>query len=246
MQEVQYYLSFILYIGLLINFIWITIFLLWKTRIRSKAKGKIDGYLLFIWLFFCFILIAAVVRFFYMYVYTLGDINMFFEAFFDPAFRDSHPIYAKLVIIYGLLVMYAVCCITFAVEHYVYQKTRHVLTIVTVIYLSILSPLVLALPYDHSITTTVVNFPFLLAGITIMAVMAIYVKVALNSSGIRRKKAIYLIFGFLLFFGGLMFNSQILMIAIGLYSLETPWIIALAFNIGSLILFYGSYVKPSD
>jgi len=181
-----------------------------------------------------------------MYIYTLGDINMFFDAFFNPAYRDSHPIYAKLVIIYGLLVMYSVGCITFAVEHYVYQKTRHILSIATVIYLSILSPLVLILPYDHSITLMVVNFPFILAGITIIFVIGIYVKVALSSSGIRRKKALYLILGFLLFFGGLALNSQILIIALGLFNINNVWAVALVFNIASVILFYGSYVKQPD
>ncbi len=246
MQEVQYYLSFILYIGLLINLAWITIFLLWKTRIRSKAKGKFDGYLMFVSLFFLFVFIGSLIRFCYMYIYTLGDINTFFVAFFDPTFRQSNPIYAKLVIIYGLLVMYAMGCITFAVEHYVYQKTRHVLSIAAVIYLSILSPLVLILPYEHSITTMVVNFPFVLAFITIMIVMIIYVKVAWQSSGIRRRKAIFLLLGFLLFFGGLAINSQIIMIAIGLDTLNTVWTVALVFNIASLIVFYGSYVEQSD
>ncbi len=246
MQEVQYFLSFILYIGLIINLAWITIFLLWKTRIRSKEKGKIDGYLLFISLFFCCVFIGAIIRFYYMYIYTLGDINMFFEAFFDPAFRDTHPFYAKMVIIYGLFVMYSMGCITFAVEHYVYRKTRHILSIATVIYLSILSPLILIMPYNHSITKMVVNFPLLLAGITIMILMIIYVKVALNSSGIRRKKAIFLIVGFLLFFGGLSLNSQILMLYLGITTINIVWTIALVFNIASLVVFYGSYVQQPD
>ncbi len=246
MQDVQYLLSFILYIVLLVNLGWITIFLFWKTKVRSSAKGKIDGYLLFISLFFCLILIGSIIRLYYMYIYTWGDVNMFFEAFIDPAFRDSHPLYAKMVILYGLFVMYAIAAMTFPVEHYVYKKTRHVLTIAQVIYLSILTPVILILPYTHSITKAVVNFPIIMGIITIMLLVAIYIKVAWGSSGITRKKAIYQTIGFLLFFGGIMFNSQVLMLAFGFYTVDLVWVIGVVFIVAILILFYGSYVKQPD
>jgi len=247
MQEIIYYtLSFIFNLLLLIITCGITIFFFWKTKVKSKLKGKFDGYFFLMAIFFLFMTIGFAIYFYNMFFYLPSDINTFFEAFFSPNFRILNQIFAKLVILYGLIIVYGIGFLTLAVEHYVYKKTRHVFSILTFSYLIIISPFLIILQYEHFLTTISIDIPIVIAIITLIILMGIYLHLAWNSTGLIRKKSICISLGFFLFFGGIMFNSQIIMNAMGFYGLNRVWIIPLWFIIAILVLFYGAYVKYTE
>ena len=238
MQELHYYISFVCYIVLLVIITGFTVFFFWKTKKSSELKGQRDGYLLLIAFFFLCMTIAFYIRFYYRYIYP-EDIDMFFESFFNSDFRYTHPFYASMVVIQGLIMIVGIGFITLAAEHYIYTKTKHILAIILFAYVIILSPFLIILPYDHTTVTYFMNIPIILSAIVLFVIMAIYLNLARRSAGSIRKKSILIAVGFFLFFAGLFLSAQVVMDAMGGAGPDRVWTVALFYNAGLIALFYG-------
>jgi len=236
MWELYFYMSLTLYLILIIITFGISIFFFYKTQINSKSRGKFDGYNFLIGIFFLIQFFAFLVRFYFMFIYPKGDMSIFNDAFLDPLFRESHWDYEKLVAIHIMLIFIAFGTISLAIEHYIYKKTHHLLCIL--IYIT--APILVVLPYSLAVVAQYI--PIFVTIISILIMIGFYTNLARKSRGIIRSKSTYIALGFLLFFGGIMINSQTIMISLftyKYYTLNFAWIAPIWFILALLILFYG-------
>lgn len=209
----------------------ISIFFFQKTRLNSKQRGKFDGYHFLIMIFFLIQFFAFIIRFYFMFIYP--PMIDFAAAFLDPAYRVTHLDYEKLVAVHIMLIFIGFGTITLAIEHYIYKKTHHLLCIL----IFITAPFLVILPYNFAVLLQ--NLPIVITLVSIVIMMLFYAHLARKSSGTIRWKAIYITIGFLLFFIGIVMNSQSIMLAMQLLTLNLVWLTPLWFLMALLILFYG-------
>ena len=233
MWELQFYLGLTLYLILIIITFAISIFFFRKTRTNSKARGKFDGYNCLIGIFFLIQSVAFIVRLYFMFIYPQGDMNVFYNSLMDPPYRALHWDYEKLVAIHIMLIFIAFGTISLAIEHYIYKKTHHLLCIL--IYAT--APILVILPYDLAVVAQ--NIPIFTTIISTFIMIGFYTNLARKSSGAIRRKSTYIALGFLLFFGGILINSQSIMTAMHLYTINTSWVVPIWFALALVILFYG-------
>jgi hypothetical protein len=232
MQEVYFYTGLILYLILIVVTLVISFFFFQKTRFNSKQRGKFDGYHFLIAIFFLIQFFSFIVRFYFMFIYP-SNMTVFIDAFRDPAFRAAHLDYEKLVAIHIMLIFLGFGTLTLAIEHYIYKRTRHLLCIL--IYIT--APILVILPYNLAVLLQ--NVPIFTAIFSMLIMIGFYANLARKSSGTIRWKAIYITIGFLLFFMGIVMNSQSIMLALHLYTLHLVWLSPIWFMLALLILFYG-------
>ncbi|MDD1777160.1 MAG: hypothetical protein LUQ65_03255 [Candidatus Helarchaeota archaeon] len=167
-----------------------------------------------------------------MFIYP-PNMTVFVDAFLDPAFRVAHLDYEKMVAIHIMLIFIGFGTIALAIEHYIYKKTHHLLCIL--IYIT--APFLVILPYNLAVLLQ--NLPIVITLVSIVIMIGFYASLARKSSGTIRWKAIYITFGFLLFFLGIVLNSQSIMLAMHLLTLNLVWLSPVWFSLALLILFYG-------
>jgi hypothetical protein len=232
MQDVYFSSGLIFYLILIVVTLLISTFFLQKTRFNSKQRGKFDGYHFLIAIFFLIQFIAFIIRFYFMFIYP-PDMTVFVNSFMDPAFRATHLDYEKLVAIHIMLVFIGFGTITLAIEHYIYKRTHHLLCIL--IYIT--APILVILPYNLAVLLQ--NLPIVITICSVFIMMGFYANLARKSHGTIRWKAIYITIGFLLFFMGIIMNSQSIMLTLHLLTLNLVWLSPLWFMLALLILFYG-------
>lgn len=232
MQEAYFYSGLIFYLILIVVTLLISIFFFQKTRSNSKQRGKFDGYHLLIAIFFLIQFFSFIVRFYFMFIYP-PNMADFQTAFLYPTYRIAHLDYEKLVAIHIMLIFIGFGTITLAIEHYIYKRTHHLLCIL--IYIT--APFLVILPYNSAVLLQ--NLPIVITLLSVFIMMGFYANLARKSSGTIRWKAIYITIGFLLFFIGIVMNSQSIMLAMHLYTLNLVWLTPLWFMMALLILFYG-------
>ncbi len=233
MQEFYYYIGFILYILLCVATLAFSVFFFRKMRQNTRRLNKFDGYHFLIFTFFLLIFASFIIRIYFMFFYPQGDMAVFVEAFLDPNFRLSHLDYEKLVAIHVMLEFMGFGTIALAIEHYIYKKTRKLLAVL--IYAT--SPLLVVLPYNLVIILQYI--PIFITIVSIFIMIGFYANLARKSSGVIRRKAAYIAIGFLLFFGGILINSQSIMMLMFNYTLNFVWIVPIWFMMALLVLFYG-------
>jgi len=233
MYELQFYAGLTLYLILIIVTFGISIFFFRKTRNNSKVRGKFDGYNFLIGIFFLIESVSFIVRFYFMFIYPQGDMSVFYDSLTAPSFRADHWDYEKLVAIHIMLVFIAFGTISLAIEHYIYKKTHHLLCIL--IYST--APILVILPYNLAVVAQ--NIPIVITIISVLIMIGFYTNLARKSTGAIRRKSTYIAIGFMLFFGGIVINSQSIMTAIHLYTINQAWVAPIWFMLALLILFYG-------
>jgi len=176
--------------------------------------------------------ISFIIRFYFTFIYP-NNITQFEESLIDPLFRISHPDYEKLVATHIMLLFIGIGLITLAIEHYVYKKTHKILAIL--IFLT--APLLVVVPYEIAVKLQII--PILITIISIIIMVGVYLNLAWKSTGTIRWKSTYIAVGFLLFFGGIMLNSQTIMDAIDLLTINLVWVVPIWFMVALLVLFYG-------
>ncbi len=233
MQELYFYTSLTFYLILIIITAAISIFFFRKTRINSKLRKKLDGYNFLIGIFFLIQVFAFIIRVYFMFIYPQGNMTTFLDSILDPNFRATHLDYEKLVALHIMLIFIAFGTISLAIEHYIYKKTHHLLCIL--IYAT--APFLVIFPYN--IAVLLQYLPIIVTIMSVLIMIGFYTNLARKSSGAIRRKSTYIAIGFLLFFMGILVNSQSIMMALHLYTLHVIWVVPIWFTVALLILFYG-------
>jgi len=187
---------FIIY-GIIVLWI-IAIFVLFLCGIYflREARQKETFFSLCIAIFFFLFIGASVTRL----------INQYFIGYPDEPTLQFTGITLILITIYAALALGGLFFIYIAIERDIIKKTHHLLSVMALITL-VVSCVNYWLPPEISFPffTFLVVYPFWIP--TLLALPCIYVALAIKSTGIVRKNAIYVLIGMVAFEFGIAFNS---------------------------------------